>query len=195
MNPPNTIGSLLLLLAIGNMAMFIRMCITTRRPVKLLVTIFPLVAIPLTIAFAQRLNIQHAWALPLGVCALLAPLTCYCTIHRRSMRSAVLKAPALSQWILQHFAALDVDGDGTISSGDLMSYRDNEGVAPANVILARDAQHGICEIGHVTSVAMSASPHGIAVIHLYGINKLDATSYPARIARAQELEFGCSKAK
>lgn len=190
MNTPNTIGSLLLLLAIGNIAMFIRMTITTRRAARLLVIAFPLVAIPLAIAFAQRLNILNAWALPLGVCALLTPLTCYCTFHRRSMRSAVLKAPALSQWILQHFAALDVDGDGTISSGDLMSYRDSEGVAPANVIMARDAQHGICEIGHVTRVAMSTSPHGIAVIDIYGISKSDATSYPARIARAQELEFG-----
>ncbi len=190
MNSPNTIGSLLLLLAIGNIAMFIRMTITTRRAAKLLVIAFPLVMIPLTIIFAQRLNIQTAWALPLGVCALLAPLTCYCTIHRRSMSSAVLRAPALSQWILQHFVALDVDGDGTISSGDLMSYRETEGVAPANLIMARDAQLGICEIGHVTSVAMSASPHGIAVIPLYGINKLDASTYPARIARAQELEFG-----
>jgi len=190
MNSPNTIGSLLLLLAVGNMAMFLRMSINRRRAVKIVVTVFPLLAIPLIIAFAQRLNINTIWALPLGICALLAPLTCHCILHRRSLQAAVLNAPNLSQWILKHFAALDVDGDGTISSGDLMAYRESEGVHPDNLVMARSAQYEICEIGHVTKVAMSASPQGIAVIHLYGINEADAATYPARIARAQELEYG-----
>ena len=190
MNSINTIGSLLFLLSVGNLAMFARMFINTRRLAKLFSIIYSLSATSLAVAFTGDLNIQNVGTLLLAICALILPLNCYCFFHRRSLRSSVANSPHLSQWILRHFTVLDIDGDGTIGSGDLFAFCQKAKTDTDDLRMAKEIQCDLCIIGHVTKVSISGSPFGVTVINHYGISAVDAASYPDRIARAQALEFG-----
>lgn len=198
MNTPttaNVIGSLLLLLAIGNMAMFIRFAISTKRVATYFSRTYCLLASALVLVFSERLHLENLALCLLGICAMLTPLSLYSFFHRRSLQAAVAMAPQVSQWLLKNFAALDGDGDGIISSGDLMSYCQNAEGNPtfdaADLRMARNAQFELCEIGHVVDMVVSSNPAvGLVVVNLYAISPSDAQSYPERIARAKALEYG-----
>ncbi|CAN5325011.1 hypothetical protein BH11CYA1_BH11CYA1_15620 [soil metagenome] len=193
MNTPTSahaFGAWLVLLAIANMAMFIRMAINKRRPAKIFVTIYSLATIPIVVAYAHFNHIEQVGTLLFGLVTLLTPLTLYCTVHRNSLHGAVIEAPLLSKWILNNFKALDGDGDGQISSGDLISYCENPEVDLDKLGMARKVQYALYDIGHVTDVMTASYPAiGISVVFVYAINAADAESYPARLSRAEKQEY------
>ena len=192
MNPTtaHAFGAWLVLLAIANMAMFIRIAINKRRPAKIFVSSYCLATIPIVVAYAHFNHIEHFGALLLGLVTLLTPLTCYCVIHRNNLHGAVIEAPLLSKWILNNFKELDGDGDGCISSGDLISYCENPLVDPDKLHMARKVQYALYDIGHVIDVMVDCYPAmGMAVSFVYAINEADAQTYPARLASAEKKEY------
>lgn len=193
MNTPTTaqdFGNWLVLLAIANLAMFIRIAINKRRPAKIFVTVYCLATLPFVVAYNHYNHTQLSVILLVDLVTLLAPLACYCTIHRSNLHAAVIESPLLSQWILNNFKALDIDGDGQISSGDLISYCETPGIDLDKLHMARKVQRALYDIGHVVDVLSDCYPAvGITVVFIYAINEADAKSYPERLALAERQEY------
>lgn len=96
----------------------------------------------------------------------------------------------MSAWILENFSVLDTDGDGVITRRDIYLFGKSADRSQADRDMASRAEYEISAIGHVTDTITDCYPSvGFVVHNSFDISESDATTYPARVAKAYDLEF------
>ncbi len=112
--------------------------------------------------------------------------------HKRSFTLSVSYAPRLSQYGLDNFTRLDVDGDGIISLFDLWDAANLPSNSREDLIMLRLLERELPKIGHVidTSIVVSPMSAGVVTYDHHGMNLEDLEKYPQKIRVMYEQEFG-----
>lgn len=130
--------------------------------------------------------------LALGICTVVGWVGYVVFIDRylAGLQKLVEEAPSMRSWLLENFTRLDTDGDGIITRGDLERIVETTARDSRDYELANECMYALSDIGHVIDAFASPSPmgHGV-VVAIYGANRADIESFPARVLKRQGAEY------
>jgi len=126
-----------------------------------------------------------------GATALVVLIICS-TLSERSLRNSVRLAPAVSGFVLKNFDRLDKKGDKVICRDEIEVALEVDSFTQAERLLLKRLAFDLCLAGHEidTLVAVSPNSGGVSTISIYGVNRSELESYPARVRAEYERQYG-----